>query len=66
MSKTVEEEIKKLKAEVNYLKRYYHSNLKYIKLLWARMEEFEKENTKIDYTKTDKLEKNGNSRKELR
>ena len=34
--------IKNLKKEVNYLKRYYHSNLKYIKQLWARMDELEK------------------------
>ncbi len=51
MTLTVEEEIKKLKTEVNYLKRYYHSNLKYIKYLLAEVEE---------------LKKNGNSRKELR
>lgn len=47
MSKTVEkfdiiDEIKYLKAKTNRLERYYHSNLKYIKQLYAKIDKLEK------------------------
>jgi len=43
VSETVEEEIKALKTKVNYLERYYHSNLKYIKQLYAEIDKLKKE-----------------------
>jgi hypothetical protein len=35
-------EFRELKAKVNKLERYYHSNYKYIKLLWTKIDELEK------------------------
>jgi hypothetical protein len=43
---TVEEEIKLLKSRVSRLERYYHSNLKYIKDLYAAVDKLKKNGIK--------------------
>ena len=48
MTKTAEEidlkfEIEKMKSRISKLERYYHSNLKYIKYLFAEIDQLKKD-----------------------